>query len=188
MANRNTKKTLEVEEETSPGIGMLYGGVDPMIVQDLTVWILSENISTNPPPVLNLMINSSGGELASAFALIEVMRGSKIPIRTIGLGELSSAGLFIFMAAKKGYRVLTPSCSIMSHHFTAGSSGTYHQLMTIQKEYTFTDQRIVEHYKLCTGLDEKTIRERLLPEQDVYLSPSDALELGLADEVRGMTM
>lgn len=185
-----SKKNLndEIDEVTSPGICLLYGEVNSEVAQGISEWILSENLSENPPEILTLMINSPGGELSAAFAIIEIMNGSRIPVRTIVLGEACSAGLLIAMSGAKGMRCVTPTCSIMSHHFSGGASGNYHELLNVAKEYKFTDQRIVEQYKRCTGLDEATIREKLIPNKDVYLSPTEALELNLFDEIRGLGM
>jgi ATP-dependent protease ClpP protease subunit len=55
---------------------------------------------------LLLMICSEGGDTAAAFALIDVMKSSRIPIKTIGLGMIASAGLLIFLAGTSGRRLL----------------------------------------------------------------------------------
>lgn len=183
-----SKKNLndEIDEVTSPGICLLYGDVNSEIAQGISEWILSENLSENPPELLTLMINSPGGDLAAAFAIIEIMNGSRIPVRTIVLGEACSAGLLIAMSGAKGQRIVTPTCSIMSHHFSGGASGNFHELLNVEKEYRFTDKRIVEQYMRCTGLDEATIRAKLIPNSDVYLSPQEALDFNLFDSIRGL--
>jgi ATP-dependent protease ClpP protease subunit len=82
-------------------------------------------------------------------------------------------------------RTITPSCSVMSHHFSAGISGTFHDLINAQKEWNFTQQRIVNHYVACTGMTPDKVKDLMLSKTDAYLTPTEALELGLADEVRG---
>ena len=57
--------------------------------------ILEENLQAKKKPFLQLMISSPGGDVSSCFALIDIMNGSKIPIRTIGLGCVASCGLSI---------------------------------------------------------------------------------------------
>jgi ATP-dependent Clp protease protease subunit len=151
--------------------------------KDVIQWILESNFSEDRPQVLNLIINSAGGELSSAFAVIDVMRGSQIPVRTVGVGQIASAGLMIFMAGKKGSRILTPNTSIMSHRFSGGSWGKSHELVAIAKEFDLTSTRIMEHYKKCTGLKEAEILKHLLPPQDIWLSAKEALKLGVCDKV-----
>ncbi len=58
-------------------------------------WIFECNFQEERPDLLNLIITSPGGDLNAAFAIIDTMRGSAIPIRTIGLGQIASAGLMI---------------------------------------------------------------------------------------------
>jgi len=42
---------------------------------------------------------------------------------------------------------------------------------------------MVAHYELCTGLGREEIRTNLLPAQDVWLSASEALALGICDDI-----
>jgi ATP-dependent protease ClpP protease subunit len=51
------------------------------------------------------------------------------------------------------------------------------------KEFELTTQRMLAHYKKCTGLNEKKIKEILLPPQDVWLSAEEAVRYGIADKI-----
>ena len=153
-------------------------------VKSATEWILEANFTEERPEMLNLIITSPGGDLNAAFALIDVMRGSAIPVRTIGLGQIASAGLMIFIAGEKGQRILTPNTSILSHQYSWGAIGKEHELFAQIKEFDLTTRKVIEHYKKCTGLVDKKIREVLLPPQDVWLSPIEAKKLGLCDDVK----
>ena len=42
---------------------------------------------------------------------------------------------------------------------------------------------MINHYKKCTGLGEKKIREILLPPEDVWLSAEEAVKYGIADKI-----
>ena len=149
-------------------------------------WILEANFTEERPEMLNLIITSPGGDLNAAFALIDVMRGSAIPVRTIGLGQIASAGLMIFIAGEKGQRILTPNTSILSHQYSWGAIGKEHELFAQIKEFDLTTKKVIDHYKRCTGLADKKIREVLLPPQDVWLSPLEAKKLGLCDDVKDL--
>ena len=147
-------------------------------------WILEANFAEERPELLNLVITSPGGDLNAAFALIDVMKGSAIPVRTIGLGQIASAGLLIFISGKKGMRVLTPNTSILSHQYSWGAFGKEHELFATVKEFDLTTAKMIEHYKKCSGLSEKKIRDVLLPPQDVWLSPTEAKKMNLCDAVQ----
>lgn len=159
---------------------------DNKTVKPVIQWILRKNLLPNKerPKHLTLMINSPGGEVSSAFALIDVMKGSKIPIHTLGLGMIASCGILTFMAGQKGHRYITKNTSIMSHQYAWGSWGKEHELFARVREFELTTERMIEHYKKCTGLTEKKIREYLLPAEDVWLSADQAVEYGIADGIK----
>ena len=180
------KKEKKVVVPFTSGIYLLFGEIDSEKVMDCCAWIISENTADVPADVLNIVINSPGGSLTDAFALISIMEGSEIPIRTVGIGEVVSAGLLLLMSGTKGLRCVDKTAEIMSHHFSAGSTGTYHELQNISKQYSAVDSRIVNHYKKCTGLTEKEIREKLIPTHDVYLTAKEAIKLGLVDVIGGL--
>ena len=90
----------------------------------------------------------------------------------------------MFMAGTEGQRILTPNTSILSHQYSWGSFGKEHELFAQVKEFDLTTKRLISHYKKCTGLDEDTIREKLLPPQDVWLSAQEAKKLKLCDQVK----
>ncbi len=164
---------------------MLFGEVNADVAKEICQWIMEANFSQEEKPeVLNLMINSPGGSLSAGFAIIDVMRGSHIPVRTVGVGEIASAGLMIFIAGQKGMRVLTENTSIMSHQFSWGSAGKEHELFAAVKEFDLTSKRMIDHYKKCTKLKkEDDIKRILLPPQDVFLNSDEALKYGLCDTV-----
>lgn len=166
------------------GMCLFMGPVTDDTVRPVIEWILHESlVRKKKHRELLLMICSEGGDISAAFALIDVMRSSSIPIKTVGLGQIASAGLMIFIAGATKRRVLTPNTSILSHQFTWGSSGKIHELFATVKEFELTHQRMIDLYRQCTGLNDDEIRRVLLPPQDVYLSAQEALEHGICDHV-----
>ena len=88
------------------------------VSKEVVTWILESNLQINKPKELTLIITSYGGLVTSAFSIIDVMRSSKIPVHTVGLGIVSSCGLLTFMAGQKGKRILTENTSILSHQYS----------------------------------------------------------------------
>jgi ATP-dependent Clp protease protease subunit len=169
------------------GMMLLMSGVSDDSVRPVIEWILHENhVRKKKSKELLLLICSEGGDMASAFALIDVMRSSRIPVKTVGLGTIASAGLMVFIAGVPGRRILTPNTSIMSHQFHWGHSGKVHELFATVKEFELTHQRMIDLYRECTGLDDKKITEILLPPQDVYLSAQEALKYRICDHVANL--
>lgn len=179
------------EDEKSPstalndaGMHVFMGEVDDENIKPVIEWILTENyVVKKKKKELLLMICSEGGELGPAFALIDVIRSSRIPVKTVGLGQVGSAGLCIFIAGAPGRRILTPNTSILSHQFSWGSDGKAHELFATMKEFELVNRRMLEHYKECTQLSEADIVSKLLPPHDVWLSAEEAIELGICDHI-----
>ena len=84
---------------------------------------------------------------------------------------------------KKGKRILTPNTAILSHQYSWGSVGKEHELFARVKEMELTTERMINHYKKCTGMNEKKVREFLLPPEDVWLSAEEAKSLKLCDKI-----
>lgn len=168
------------------GMFVFMSEVTAASIKPVISWILYENFVVEPKnrkKELLLMICSEGGELQAAFALIDVMNASGIPVKTVGLGQIASSGLLIFMNGAPGRRTLTPNTSILSHQFSWYSEGKGHELFATMKEFTLTQERMIEHYRRCTGATDDVIRSKLLPPQDIWLSAQEALELKLCDSI-----
>ena len=166
------------------GIMTLFGEVDTKISQSLVESIIAYNLSKDHKlKHLTLLINSEGGDLTDAFAIIDTMNTSKLPIHTVALGQISSAGLIIFMNGSAGCRVLRPNVSIMSHQWFGSVSGKMHELMNAQTDFVLTKTRVAQHYAQRSKLSLEEIDRLLLPPHDVFLTPEQTLDYGIADRI-----
>ena len=167
------------------GIMYFSDGFDSQTTKPVIQAIIEKNLMPNSqrPKELTLVINSPGGQVHSAFALIDTMKGSAIPVKTVGLGMIASCGLLTFMSGTKGRRVITPNTSILSHQYSWGSGGKEHELFARVREFELSTARMLEHYKKCTGLSEKKVRDILLPPEDRWLSAKEAVKYGIADKI-----
>ncbi len=185
MPSENTESERSHSQALADaGMWVLMGEIDDDTVKPVIEWLLHENyVSKKRRKELLLMICSEGGDVGKAFALIDTMRSSQIAIKTVGLGQVASAGLLIFLAGTPGRRVLTPNTSILSHQFSWGSDGKAHELFATMKEFDLTQKRMLQHYRDCTGLSVEEIRTALLPPHDVWLSAEEALALNICDSI-----
>lgn len=194
--DKNKRKTTQQGQPNKPpmqpGQRMYESGIiyfsdhfDSTTTKPVISTIIEKNLlpQNERPKEITLVINSPGGEVHSAFALIDTMKGSAIPVKTVGLGMIASCGLLTFMSGTKGRRVITPNTSILSHQYSWGSAGKEHELFARVREFELSTARMIEHYKKCTGLSEKKIREILLPPEDKWLSAKEAVKYGIADKI-----
>jgi ATP-dependent Clp protease protease subunit len=180
---------LDVSALEKIGLGLLNshvhfltGEIEEENIENAIKWIVYENlICGNSPKTLTMYINSNGGDLNSAFALIDVMKQSKCPIRVVGLGSICSAAFMIFSSGTKGERYIANNTSIMCHQYSDGMEGKHHDIKSRFKELELTNTRMIEVLKENTGLETRTIKSKLLCPTDVWLTAEELIELGIAD-------
>lgn len=161
----------------------LTGNIEEQNIADCIRWIAYENLSDSDNKLLTLYVNSYGGDLYQAFALIDMMRTSRHPIRTIGIGAVMSAGFLIFTSGTPGERIIARNTGIMCHQYSDAIEAKHHDLKATLKEGENSNRRMLEILTNATGLTPSRVRAKLLKETDVYLTAQDAVDLGVADYV-----
>lgn len=163
-------------------INFLTGEICEESVTEIIRWIAYENtISTDVP--LTLFINSTGGSLTDAFALIDIMHNSHRKIRTFGIGNVMSAAFLIFASGLKGERYIGKYTSVMCHQYSGEIYGKHHDITAQFKESEMLNERMVDVLKKATYLDEKSIKSKLLPPTDIWLSAEECIKMGIADNL-----
>ena len=155
----------------------------PDLINPIVHYIIQENVDPTVDEI-TLFIDSPGGDLCSAWKLIDLMAISRIPIRTVGIGGVMSAALLIMMAGH--IRMVSINTEVMSHQPTFNASSMSAQLrdfdsMSAMFGKTFT--RIVDFYKKHTGLSEDKLKEVLLGASDEWLTAEEAVSYGFADHI-----
>ncbi len=164
-------------------IHFLTGEIDEDNIGECIKWIVFENLEKKQDKTLTLYINSSGGDLYQAFALIDVMKSSSMPIRTIGIGSVMSAAFLIFASGTRGSRFIASNTGIMCHQFSDGSDYKYHDLKAQVREADFCNDRMLKILMAATGKNASMVKKSLLNPTDVYLSAHEAVNLGIADHI-----
>lgn len=164
----------------------LMGEIDDANVEKAIRWFIYENMDTaNVDKTLTLYINSTGGSLTDAFALIDVMRNSPFVVRTIGIGNIMSSAFLIFAAGDKGERYISKNTSIMSHQFSDSTEAKYHDIKAAIKETEYCNKRMIDILTEATGLAPSRVKSKLLPPTDVYLTAEELISFGVADHILG---
>lgn len=164
-------------------VHFITGEIEEENILETIKWIVYENLDVREKKTLTLYINSTGGDLYQAFALIDTMKNSKHPIRTIALGSVMSAAFLIFASGEKGERYASEHASFMCHQFSSGTDGKYHDLKAEMKETELLNQKMVSILKDATGLAPSVVKKKLLPPSDVYLTSNEVIELNVADYI-----
>jgi len=162
-------------------IHFLTGEIESANIYECIKWITYENLDHKPGKTLTLYINSTGGDLYEAFALVDIMKSSKHPIKVIGIGAVMSAAFLIFASGTKGLRYAAHNTSFMCHQFSENMESKYHDLKATMKENDLCNAKMVSILKEATGLPASKIKSKLLTASDIYLSSQEVIDLGVAD-------
>jgi ATP-dependent Clp protease protease subunit len=159
----------------------LYGELCDENIASAIEWILYESLTAKEEKILTLYINSIGGDLYNAFALIDVMKASELTIRTVGIGAVMSSAFLIFASGSRGYRLASNNASFMSHQYSDSLTGKHHDLKATMKDGELLNKRMIGLLKDATGLPVAKVKAKLLPPTDVYLTAQEVIDLGAAD-------
>lgn len=160
----------------------LIGEIDEDSVGKAIKWIAYENLDKSKR-ILTLYVNSHGGDLYQAFALIDMMKTSALPIRTVAVGSIMSAAFLIFACGTNGHRIVARNTGIMCHQYSDTPEGKHHDLRAQMDEGNRCNQRMLTILQQATNLPITKIKSKLLRESDVYLTAQEAVNLGIADSI-----
>jgi len=164
------------------GILFITGDINEETTQEAMEWIQYQNLTkSKSKKKLTLYINSSGGNLYDAFALIDIMRASKLPVDTVGIGAVMSAAFLIFVCGRKRY--ISPNTSIMCHEYSETVEGKHHDIISSMKEAELCNAKMLDILVSQCSLTDEQVAEELLNPTDIYLTPEELLAIGGADEI-----
>lgn len=171
----DTKKSYKDE-----GVYYLTGTIDDTSIKPCIEWILNENLEMKHSR-LTILITSPGGYVYECFALIDIIRGSRIPIDTVGLGCIASCGLLLFLQGEE--RMLTPNTYVLAHQHSAGTYGKYHELVANMKGDDWIHKRLVTIFCERLKMKKSKVEKVFFPPSDVMISAEEAIEYGVATKV-----
>ena len=137
--------------------------------------------SENPDKDIFLYINSPGGSVSAGLSVFDTMNFVKPDISTLCLGMAASMGSFLLMAGAKGKRFALPNSKIMIHQPSGGAQGQATDIEIHAKEILKTREQLNRIYAERTGQPVEKIA--LDMERDRFLSPVEAKDYGLIDQV-----
>lgn len=167
-----------VNKEFSP-IFLFNQALNEDTGEKILQWLIEAN--EHGAEELNLYINSPGGHLDQAIAIIDMMTHSPFKITTIAQGMVASAGLMIFMAGDQ--RVSFPNTIFMSHQFSGGSYGKAHDLEAGALANKMYKTFMHNLYKTHTNQSQEVIQKTLLGPTDFYMTAKQAVKFGIADAI-----
>ena len=137
--------------------------------------------SENPDKDIFLYINSPGGSVSAGLSIYDTMNFVKPDVSTMCMGMAASMGSFLLMAGAKGKRLALPNSRVMIHQPSGGAQGQATDIEIQAREIIKTREQLNRIYADRTGQSVERIAADM--ERDLWMSPSEAKEYGLIDQV-----
>ena len=128
-----------------------------------------------------LYINSPGGSVTAGMGIFDTMKHIRPDVCTVCVGLAASMGAFLLSAGTKGKRMTLPNARIMIHQPLGGAQGQATDIEIQAKEILYHKRKLNEHLAEHTGQPLERIEQDT--ERDFFMSPAEALEYGLIDQV-----
>lgn len=135
----------------------------------------------DPKKDVHIYINSVGGYITAGLAIYDTMRWMGCNVNTYCIGQASSMGALLLTAGTKGKRFALPNSRIMIHQPSGGVGGTAADIKVQAKEIIYLKKLLHDIMAECTGQSIEKIEAD--SDRDFYMSPEEAKEYGLIDEV-----
>jgi len=158
----------------------LTGGVDDGVASLICAQLLYLE-SENPTKDIAFYINSPGGIVTAGLAIYDTMRYIRPDVSTVCIGQAASMGSLLLCSGANGKRYSLPNARIMMHQPSGGAQGQATDIEIQAREILSLRKRLNQIYVEHTGQSMEVIEETV--ERDRFMSPNDALEFGLVDEV-----
>ena len=135
----------------------------------------------DPDKDIHIYVNSPGGSVTASLAIYDTMQFVKPAIETICMGQAASGAALLLAAGTKGKRMALPHSRIMIHQPYGGAQGQALDIQIQAKEILRMREelnRILAHH---TGQPLERVEKD--SDRDFFMSPEEAKDYGLVDEV-----
>ena len=135
----------------------------------------------DPEKDISLYVNSPGGSAYAGMAIYDTIQFVKPDVRTICVGMAMSAAAMILCGGSPGKRSALPNAKMMIHQGSAGFRGTPSDIDIHAREVLSTTHRMAEIIALHSNREVEQVMLDI--DRDKFMSPSEAVDYGLIDEI-----
>ena len=134
-----------------------------------------------PEKAVQFYINSPGGSVTAGMSIYDTMQFIRCPVHTIVLGQAASMGSLLAAAGERGHRYILPNARHMIHQPLGGASGQASDVEIQARELLRWKDVLTDIYVTHTQQDRERLRTDM--ERDRFMTATEAVEYGLADQV-----
>jgi ATP-dependent Clp protease protease subunit len=158
----------------------LIGPVDDAVASVISAQLLFLE-AENPTKDISIYVNSPGGVVTAGLAIYDTMQYIRPDVSTVCIGQAASMGSMLLAAGAKGKRYCLPNARVMIHQPSGGIQGQATDIEIQAREILLLRSRLNEIYAKHTGQKIDVIADAV--ERDNFMTPKEAKEFGLIDEV-----
>jgi ATP-dependent Clp protease protease subunit len=137
--------------------------------------------SEDPKKDISLYINSPGGSVSSAMAILDTMNHIKNDVATYCVGLAASGAAVLLSAGKKGKRHALPNAEIMIHQPMGGAQGQATDIEITAKQILKIREKLNRILSENTGKPLEQIQKDV--DRDYYMDAEEARKYGVIDKV-----
>ncbi|OHA23189.1 MAG: ATP-dependent Clp endopeptidase, proteolytic subunit ClpP [Candidatus Taylorbacteria bacterium RIFCSPLOWO2_02_FULL_43_11] len=137
--------------------------------------------SEDPKKDISLYINSPGGSVSSAMAILDTMNHVKNDVSTVCVGMAASGAAVLLSSGKKGKRYALPNSEIMIHQPLGGAQGQATDIEITAKQILKIKQKLNKILSSNTGQTLAVIERDV--ERDYYMDAEEAKKYGIVDKI-----
>lgn len=130
---------------------------------------------------ISFYINSPGGSVTSALAILDTMNIIKPEVSTVCVGIAASAGALLLSAGKKGKRMILPNAEVMIHQPWGGAEGRAADIEITAKQILRTRERLNKILADNTGQPLSKIEKDV--DRDYFMTAEEAKKYGIVDKI-----
>ena len=137
----------------------------------------------NPDKDITFYINSPGGSISDGLSIYDTMQFIKPDVVTIVTGMAASMGSFLLAGGAAGKRYALPNATVMIHQPLSGFNGQCSDVQIHAKHTQYLKEKLTRMYT-DHNCGKKTYEEMVAAcDRDNFLTPEEALEFGIIDEI-----
>lgn len=137
--------------------------------------------SEDPKKDVYLYINSPGGSVTAALAILDTINFIKPDVATVCVGIAASAAAVILSAGSHGKRYALPNAEVMIHQPWGGAQGQATDIEIQAKHILKTREILNKILAKNTGKPVAQVEKDV--ERDYFMSSEEAKKYGIIDEI-----
>lgn len=176
MADERINDDTKIITEDNIKTKQLYiiGEINEGMSKDIIKALFETNWKEDAINNLSIYISSEGGFLIDCFAMIDAIQFIRdtydVHVSTIGLGECTSAGFFLFLVGD--LRILFPNCRIYVHeHIATLGESSYDDTRREIKDQKMVYDMYVAYTTKRLGISPTRVKNLL--KKNRYLTPKE---------------